>query len=165
MNYARLTSWALTILVVVSGISCVPPQRYGGADSVTGFSAGDKTLRQKIIITARRQIGVPYKMGGVTSRGFDCSGFTMFVYKKNGLRLPRTAAQQYRYGRNIALRSAQPGDLLFFDTNGAKVSHVAIYLGHGSFIHAPSKGSTVRIDSVKNPYWKTHYCSCARYIR
>lgn len=146
-------------------VSCVPPQRYEEETNFGTVSSDERTLRKGIVRTAKAQIGVPYKLGGLSPRGFDCSGFTLYSYRRNGVRLPRTAAQQYRFGKKIVIRQARPGDLLFFDTNGGRVSHVAVYLGKGSFVHAPSKGSSVRVDSVKNPYWKTHYCGAARYIR
>ena len=152
---------------LVSGlIACVPPQHYDEGGFAPGkMPQGERATRVGIVRTAQRQIGVPYRMGGLSPRGFDCSGLTLYSYRKNGIRIPRTAVQQYRYGRRITLRSARPGDLVFFGTNGGRYSHVGVYRGKGEFIHSPSSGKTVRIDSMKNPYWRRHYSGAACYIR
>ena len=152
---------------LVSGmIACVPPQRYDeGYGSTSAIPSGERATRIGIVRTAQRQIGVPYRMGGLSPRGFDCSGLTLYSYRKNGIRIPRTASQQFKSGKKITLRTARPGDLVFFSTNGGRYSHVGVYRGKGEFIHSPSSGSTVRIDSISNPYWKAHYTGAAKYIR
>lgn len=165
MRLFHVTILVFCVVSVAGIFSCVPPQRYEEETNFGTVSSDERALRKSIIHTAKAQIGVPYKLGGMSPRGFDCSGFTLYSYRRNGVRLPRTAAQQYRFGKKIVIRQARPGDLLFFDTNGGRVSHVAVYLGKGSFVHSPSTGNTVRVDSVRNPYWKTHYCGAARYIR
>ena len=99
---------------------------------------------------------MPYKYGGMNPGGFDCSGLTSFVYKKAaGLDLQRSAKGQANQGHRVS--RPQPGDLLFFNTRGSSVSHVAIYLGGNSFIHAPRKGKRVEIVSLKNSYWRRRY--------
>jgi cell wall-associated NlpC family hydrolase len=164
-SFKKIAVYGCTAAVCVL-TACVPPQRYDeGTRSNARVSSGEKTVRIGIVRTAKRQIGVPYKMGGLTPRGFDCSGLTMFSYRKNGLRIPRTASQQYRFGRQVVLRDARPGDLVFFNTSGRRISHVGLYVGKGVFVHAPSSGSTVREDTLKNPYWRTHFRGAARYIR
>ncbi|MGL4370091.1 MAG: C40 family peptidase [Spirochaetota bacterium] len=147
-------------------ISCAPPVSFPSYSD--GFSRPAENIsvqRKNIMRTARSCIGVPYRSGGVTPRGFDCSGMTTYVYKKNGISLPRTAAQQYRFGKKISIRSARPGDLVFFNINGGQISHVGIYCGKGEFIHAPSTGQTVRTDSLRTHYWKDSYFGTARYLR
>lgn len=93
-----------------------------------------------VVRIAKRYYGVPYVWGGTTPRGFDCSGFTRYVYKKVGIKLPRVSRAQYSYTRKISRSQARPGDLVFF---GSPVHHVGIYIGDGYMIHSPRKGKTV----------------------
>jgi peptidoglycan DL-endopeptidase LytE len=82
-------------------------------------------------------IGIPYVLGGTTTRGFDCSGFTSYVFDKMGINLPRTSEEQFLGGESVSLEDARPGDLIFYDAlNKGRVSHVAIYLGDGRIVHA-----------------------------
>jgi peptidoglycan DL-endopeptidase CwlO len=92
-----------------------------------------------IIKMARRYDGGPYRHGGTSPRGFDCSGFVQFVFARLGISLPRTAAQQYSYSHHISHRQLRAGDLLFFH-HGSHVFHVAIYDGHGGVYHASHPG-------------------------
>lgn len=130
------------------------------------FSAQDKSRylvgdqkRDGILSTALDLIGTPYRYGGTSPRGFDCSGFVHYVYKQQGILLPRTSAGQFHSGRTLTTDDAQPGDLVFFTTRrGKTISHVAIYLGKGLFVHAPSRGKRVTISSLySNKYWKYRY--------
>jgi cell wall-associated NlpC family hydrolase len=99
---------------------------------------------------AKRFIGTPYVWGGTTPSGFDCSGFTQYVFKKFGIDLPRVSADQGRMGKRISLDKLKPGELVFWDNsarnNGA--DHVAIYLGNGKIIEAPRPGRSVQISSM-----------------
>jgi cell wall-associated NlpC family hydrolase len=125
-----------------------------------------KKLEQRLVKTARRFIGVPYRWGGESvAEGFDCSGLTMTVYRLNGLDLPRKAALQYLEGVPVSLRSLKHGDLVFFATNGdGRISHVGIYSGEGKFIHAPGRGKTIQAASLSNVYFKKHYRGARRYF-
>ncbi len=125
-----------------------------------------EALRNQIIQTARNFIGVPYRWGGQSVRqGFDCSGFTMAVYQLNGLMLPRSSWQQWNQGVFVKKEHLKKGDLVFFATkSSAKVSHVGIYVGDGKFIHAPGRGKRIRIDSLENSYFRTHYVGAKRYL-
>ncbi|MDP2876429.1 MAG: NlpC/P60 family protein [Holophaga sp.] len=107
-------------------------------------------LRRSLVETARSFLGVPYLWGGSTEQGFDCSGLAMAVYQLNGLVLPRSSQGQADAGRVVASTDFQAGDLVFFSMSGnGRISHVGVYVGDGSFIHAPSKGGKVRVESLE----------------
>ena len=105
--------------------------------------------------------GVPYRYGGVTPKGFDCSGLVQYVYRKEGIAIPRTSRQQWRQAEKVARSDLLAGDLLFFQLPG-KSLHVGIYVGQDQFIHAPSTGKTVRIDTL-NRFWQRHFLGAGRY--
>jgi cell wall-associated NlpC family hydrolase len=104
-----------------------------------------------VVGIAMRYLGVPYVWGGASPAGFDCSGFTMYVYAQVGVSLPHNAAAQYGYGTPVSRSQLAPGDLVFFDGLG----HVGIYVGGGSFIHAPHTGDVVKISSLSGWYAAT----------
>ena len=107
-------------------------------------------------------VGRPYKYGGSAPSGFDCSGLVLYSYLKAGLALPRDTEHQRQASRPIKVSSLRRGDLLFFDQEGKKNSHVGIYLGDGQFVHAPSSGKHVRKDKLDGPYWKKHLSEARR---
>ena len=113
---------------------------------------GTTTVAMKqaqIVRFARRYLGVPYAYGGTSpSSGFDCSGFTRFVYAHFGIALPHYSGGQFDLGHPVSRGGLRPGDLLFFDG----VGHVGLYIGHGLFIHAPHTGTRVSIDSLAGWY-------------
>jgi len=128
-------------------------------------SAGDARLRREILRTAERFIGVPYRWGGEsTVDGFDCSGLTMVVYQLNGLDLPRTSAEQWRAGRPVDRDEMNRGDLVFFATRGGRVSHVGIYLGGDTFLHAPSRGNPIQTASLSSDYYRARYVGARAYF-
>lgn len=106
-------------------------------------------------------LGTPYVWGGTTPSGFDCSGFTRYVYKQLGYTLSRTAGQQL--GNGYAVSSLQPGDLVFFDNTyatSAAASHVGIYIGNNQFVHAASGG--VKVTSLSDSYYASRYIGARR---
>ncbi len=102
---------------------------------------------QAVLNYAYSFIGTPYVWGGTTPSGFDCSGFTQYVFKKFGVNLPRVSRSQGSYGTKIAYSDLQAGDLVFFGNGG--ISHVGIYIGGGNMVHSPRPGKTVEISSMK----------------
>jgi NlpC/P60 family/SPOR domain len=123
-------------------------------------------LRNNIVRTADRFLGVPYRWGGESAdQGFDCSGFTMTVYRLNGMNLPRSSRSQWHTGITVEKKDLKEGNLVFFhtDSNG-KISHVGIYIGNGQFIHAPGKGKKVRTSTLTSRYYKTRYAGAKAYF-
>jgi len=110
---------------------------------------------------ARTFVGTPYRYGGTGPDGFDCSGLVYYSFLQAGVRVPRTSADQYRATRSVPLSDAHAGDLVFFRLED-KVSHVGIYLGNAKFVHAPSHGGTVRIESLDNEYFSRHLVRAGR---
>lgn len=121
-----------------------------------------------VLFRALGLVGTPYRYGGNTPEsGFDCSGLIVFVYSDStGIRLPRTTAGMSRTTAPIVSRQQlRSGDVVFFATSGSRqVSHAGIYVGDGRFVHAPSTGGTVRLDSLESPYWRKAYLNAKRFI-
>lgn len=107
-------------------------------------------------------VGKPYKYGGSSPAGFDCSGLVLFSYRQAGIALPHNTLQQRHASQRVKLADLRRGDLLFFDLEGKKHSHIGIYLGGRRFVHAPSSGKQVRNDTLDNPYWKKHLSEARR---
>ncbi|SHF79411.1 NlpC/P60 family protein [Modicisalibacter ilicicola DSM 19980] len=110
--------------------------------------------RAMILASARQALGIPYRYGGTTSRGLDCSGLVQMAYAAAGIQVPRTAHQQF--SRLPERDTVRPGDLLFFGS-GSKATHVGIYLGERQMIHAPGSGRQVTTTSLDLDYWQNRY--------
>ena len=122
-------------------------------------------LRANLSTTARDYLGLPYLWGGTSTLGFDCSGLAMAVYRLNGLQLPRTAREQFEAGSAVTQERLQPGDLVFFATGrGREASHVGIYLGEDTFIHAPGRGRRIARERLGTPYFKERYLGARSYV-
>ena len=106
-----------------------------------------------LIATALELRGLPYRNGGSDMGGFDCSGFTQYVFARHGLALPREVRDQFRAGRVVAREDVQPGDLIFFSTTASGPTHVAIAVGGDQFVHAPSSTGVVRVERMTTRYW------------
>lgn len=115
------------------------------------------------VIDALQLTGYPYVYGGESpQQGFDCSGLVVYVYKQQGVTLPRTTRSLARQLQTVPREQLQPGDLVFFHTD-RPFSHVGIYLGEGHFIHAPSsRTGRVMISSLQQPYWRERFIAVRR---
>lgn len=107
-------------------------------------------------------LGTRYRYGGSSSRGFDCSGFTSYIYRQHGISLPHNSAAQYRVGKPVRRSELRPGDLVFFRTRGSRISHVGIYIGNGQFVHASSARGRVRVDTLNSGYYHQRYVGARR---
>jgi cell wall-associated NlpC family hydrolase len=136
----------------------LPGSRIGDARALTG-------IRRSLVSTAESYLGVPYRWGGTSAQtGFDCSGLTQAVYKLNGLSIPRTSRDQFALGAAVSKSRLRGGDLLFFATRGSTINHVAIYVGDGVFIHAPSSGQVIRKDSLDSQTWSKQFKGARSYL-
>jgi cell wall-associated NlpC family hydrolase len=113
---------------------------------------------------ALNYLGIRYRNGGESpSEGFDCSGLVNYVADQSlGLKLPRTAAEMARVGTPVSRKDLQVGDLVFFNTMGRRYSHVGIYVGEDRFVHSPSRGGVVRVESLDMAYWSKRYNGARR---
>jgi len=130
----------------------------------------DQGQLASLLEKARTCLGVPYRWGGITKKGFDCSGFVRFVFGSCGIDLDRTSRSQAEQGDPIDLANIQPGDLLFFSTRGMRkgISHVGIYLGEGQFIHAAGwRGTThgcVQLGQLASSYFSERLVAARRIV-
>lgn len=126
----------------------------------TPLSNSPKTSSNSIVSLATDLTGTPYLWAGQSLGGFDCSGFTSYVYLKNGIKIPRTSRDQFSELREVD--TLEIGDLVFFNTFGEGVSHVGIYIGNDEFIHSSSSRKGVVTDSMNNKYYKERYLGARR---
>lgn len=117
---------------------------------------------QQIVSLAKQFWGVPYVWAGRSPGGFDCSGFTSYVFSRMGISIPRMADEQFYSGMRV--NDLQPGDLVFFTTYEPGPSHVGIYVGNGQFIHASSGVGQVTVTSLSNEYYSSRYLGARRFI-
>lgn len=133
-----------------------------------GVESDERARRQEVTghpaaVVARDLVGAPYRYGGATPDGFDCSGLVYYSYGQVGIRVPRTSTDQYRRARPVRMAELRAGDLLFFNVSPRKVSHVGIYVGQGRFIHAPSSGKRVSTTALASPYWRERLVGAGRF--
>ncbi len=117
-----------------------------------------------VVRTAYSYRGTPYRWGGSSRSGFDCSGFTSYLYRRQGVGLPHSASAQFRMGHKVGRGELKPGDLVFFETVHKGISHVGMYVGNGHFVHASSRRSGgVRVDSLESGYYRERFRGARRY--
>lgn len=152
----RLLSIVLGLLtLVLAGCATRPVER---------MPERAESGRDTVVAVAQRMLGVPYRPGGASPRGFDCSGLVRYSFNQAGIEVPRTAAEQFSRAQPIGTRSLLPGDLLFFNIGGRRISHVGIYVGARRFVHAPSSGKHVSVESLDHPYWSRRMVGAGDYF-
>ena len=125
--------------------------------------AGERGSRSRFVRTALAARGVPYVWGGATLRGLDCSGLVLNIARRFGVRLPHSAALQWKRGIPVARDALTPGDLVFFaNTYKPGISHVGVYVGGGKFVHASSGRGRVTVSSLREPYYAWKYAGARR---
>jgi cell wall-associated NlpC family hydrolase len=115
-----------------------------------------------LLETALQLRGSPYRNGGSAPDGFDCSGFTQYVFARHALQLPRETRDQFRVGESVRRLDVAPGDLLFFTTSAPGASHVAIAVNEDEFVHAPSSAGVVRVERLSSSYWSRRFLGARR---
>ncbi len=115
-----------------------------------------------LVGTALSMLGVPYRNGGSDPAGFDCSGFTQYVFAQYGVALAREVREQFKQGQAVAPRDVAPGDLIFFATTDPGPSHVGIAVGGDEFVHAPSSSGVVRVERLGSSYWAPRFLGARR---
>ena len=126
------------------------------AESTT--TSQSASLRRQVVTEALRYRGVPYVWGGSTPAGFDCSGFTAYVYAKFGTQMAHSTYAQYDSYRHVTRTKLRPGDLVFF----SGVGHVGIYIGHGRFVHSPRSGKSVEVQKLSSSWYRESYVGAVR---
>jgi cell wall-associated NlpC family hydrolase len=143
------------VLIFFSGISL-----FFSACGIKKITSG---LGMEVAREAHKYIGVPYKYGGRSPNGFDCSGLVWYIYKQHGVSLPDASYKQASSGVKVKRGDLVPGDLIFFQTNG-RIHHVGLYVGGNKMIHAPGMGKSVVKTSLKDKYYRTHYATSRRVV-
>jgi cell wall-associated NlpC family hydrolase len=158
--------WLLAVAMLGSGCAstgAIPrpfPVPAGGR--LTPAAEIEITDTYALVGTALDLRGVRYRNGGNDLEGFDCSGFTQYVFARHGLSLPRSVKEQFDLGRAVDADDIRQGDLLFFDIDGGGASHVAIAVGGDSFVHAPSTTGVVRVERLATRYWADRFVGARR---
>jgi len=151
-------------LALLGGCASAPAPRPAAvpepAPAVTSAPAAPSQVGGRVAALARRFIGTPYRYGGDSPAGFDCSGLVYYVYREAGIAVPRTALEQRAQARHIPSDALEPGDLVFFYT---PEDHVGIYLGNGEFVHAPASGRTVVRARLDSPFFILGFAGGGRF--
>jgi len=157
------------ILLLVAGCASSPEPRSQPAPETArqwdgeGGAAGMRNRGVALADFALRLRGTPYRYGGATLDGFDCSGLVFYAHRQLGLVVPRTSREQADQALSIKPRKLQRGDLVFFKIDSRKVNHVGIYIGEHRFVHAPGAGKPVTINSLDDEFYADRFFSAGRY--
>jgi len=165
-HFERTLSGFVFLLVFTGLVGCASTSSVTHKPVVETRTAVPESTKSRphpqALAIAVDMIGTPYRYGGASPRGFDCSGLVYYAYSKAGIQAPRTTTAQYRETKRVSVSDLQPGDLVFFTLSRGKTSHVGIYAGDGRFVHAPSSGKRVGYASLRNPYWRTRLTGAGR---
>lgn len=146
----------LCIALCLAGCAGGAPERHARTvfePQPSTATAATTSTGARAAAVAYRQVGEPYRYGGSAPGGFDCSGLVHYAYQQVGLRTPRTTAQLWENTRGVERHRLRAGDILFFEIDG-KPSHVGLYLGDGRFVHAPSSGKQVSVQTLDADFYQ-----------
>ena len=150
-------------VATTSRVVAASPAVATAPDAPEAGKAGE-SIKDRLLRVAHGMLAVPYRFGGTTLWGLDCSGFVQKTFAFLNFDLPRTAREQFREGAKVAKADLSPGDLVFFRTYAKYPSHVGIYLGDNRFVHASASERKVTVDSLDTPYWVKHYIGAKRLL-
>jgi cell wall-associated NlpC family hydrolase len=166
-DFIAMSTGAIVLAVVLSGLSlagvgcrsATEPRQSALADANVRANAGRSVgTASRVVAIALAHIGVPYRWGGADPRGFDCSGFVMYVYGQAGVALPHGAVRQYDIGVPVRRQHLEPGDIVFFD----RLNHSGIYVGDGRFVHASKSGDVVKVSRLDEDWFDRRWVGARR---
>ncbi|MDG0809139.1 C40 family peptidase [Cohnella rhizosphaerae] len=157
MQWSRIKAVVIITLSAAIGATA-------GLSARTSTAAAATPASKEVIASGTKYLGVPYRFGAPTNitYAFDCSSFTQYIFKSNGVKLPRTSITQAKIGKKVTKGYLSTGDLIFYNTSGKGISHVGIYAGNGKMLHSSSKG--VALSSINTSYWKSKYVTARRVL-
>jgi len=130
--------------------------------SVPGEKRNGSEEKNLLVRVVKTFLGVPYRLGGSTLKGIDCSAFVKKIYEIFNVHLPRTAREQFRFGKKVDKGQLEKGDLVFFKTRRGENTHVGIYIGNNEFVHASSQCKEVKVDNLEAPYFNQRFMKGVR---
>ncbi len=137
--------------------------RDSGEWNGSGGAASSHAPGEGIADFALQMRGSPYRYGGATRKGFDCSGLVFYAHRHFGMTVPRTSRDQARAAREVKQSKLSRGDLVFFKISSRAVNHVGIYIGERRFVHAPGAGKSVTVNSLDDDYYAERFASAGRF--
>ena len=163
--------------LVLGGCASSPPPRAPSSDYAipapapveipqwdgSGGASNMRSRGEALAEFAMRLRGSPYRYGGATIDGFDCSGLVFYAHRALGLTVPRTSRDQADQSTDVKAKKLRPGDLVFFKIDSRRVNHVGIYVGDHRFVHAPGQGKPVTTNSLDDEFYATRFFSAGRY--
>jgi len=151
------------VLASVVMLAALAGTQLGSAPAAKAATLDSSGRGSTAVSIAYRYLGYRYRYGGASPAGFDCSGFTSYVYRQAGIYLSHSASSQYYSGVHVSRANLRPGDLVFFaNTYRRGISHVGIYVGNGKFINAANSSTGVIVSSLYSRYWSAHYYGATR---
>lgn len=159
-------AWGAAGVLLLALLGCATHPQYPDFSSLSESPQNPSTpVQQEVVQTAVSLLGTPYRFGGMTPDGFDCSGFVNYVFRQAvGMTLPRESVEMVRVGKPVSSKNLIAADLVYFKIERQKFLHVGIYIGGGMFIHAPSSRGKVNVQSLELDYWKKRYFGARRII-
>lgn len=166
-DFSIFRLWVPLAIAVIMALTLSGCGFFGQRGSKSALTPPASVRTHKIVRTAYAQMGKKYRPGGCSPRsGFDCSGLVWWTYGQHGIKVPRITSDQARTGKKVARKAARPGDILVFRTgNSPRGLHTGIYCGEGKFIHSPSSGKTVCLESLGHKYWRDRLTAIRRVAK